>query len=147
MSLIFFCSVRVSHTGNFLSYQTSNSRLSYCPILNSAVCFRYFIRCVFLANTYRDPFKAFEEANRFNATELEDEYNHQSNLELASVFANHKTEPDNRSRSSSVQENDQGPTFEEISLPKVSARGFFLTEGNWRTLLGTSLAWFLLDFA
>jgi MFS transporter, PHS family, inorganic phosphate transporter len=94
-----------------------------------------------------DPFKAFEETNRFNATSLEDEYNHQSNLELASVFATHKTEPDNRSQSSSQQGHDQGPTFQESVLSEVSVCNFFLVEGNWRTLLGTSLAWFLLDFA
>ena len=94
-----------------------------------------------------DPFKAFEETNRFNAAELEDEYRDQSNLELASVYANRKNAPDSRSQNSSTQEPDQGPAFAEITPVEATAHDFFVTEGNWRALLGTSLAWFLLDFA
>ena len=94
-----------------------------------------------------DPFKAFEETNRFNATQLQGEYDYESNLELAQAFANRKTEPDNKSQTSSTQGADQGPTFHEPILINTTARRFFLREGNWRTLLGTSLAWFLLDFA
>lgn len=93
-----------------------------------------------------DPFKAFEDSNRFNDSQLQEEYLHQSNMELAHAFASQKTEIDNRSQMSSTQGPDQRPIFEESKTTKITVNEFFFKEGNWRTVLGTSLAWFLLDF-
>lgn len=50
-----------------------------------------------------DPFKAFEDSNRFNDSQLQEEYLHQSNMELAHAFASQKTEIDNRSQMSSTK--------------------------------------------
>lgn len=94
-----------------------------------------------------DPYKAFEESNRFNNSQLNQEYRHQSNTEQAFALTNQKDETDNRDQISWSQAHDQGAVVEGIPPTEITLRGFFLEEGNWRALLGTSLAWFLLDFA
>ena len=100
-----------------------------------------------------DPYKAFEEANRFNGSNLLNEFNLQANLALVNAFVQKKT-PDNVSdvnqlpggqeaqprRSQPFSQADEAPTV-------YTVKDYFWKQGNWRYLLGTALTWFLLDFA
>jgi hypothetical protein len=100
-----------------------------------------------------DPFKAFEEANRFNESNLQDQFNLQANLALVNAFARPKT-PDSGTNASphpGVPEDQTGrshPFLQSDELPpKYTVKDYFWKQGNWRYLVGTASTWFLLDFA
>ena len=100
-----------------------------------------------------DPYKAFEEANRFNESNLREEFDLQANLALVKAFPRPRT-PDsdnNASQLPSVPEDRTGrnqPFLESDETPaKYTVKDYFWNQGNWRSLLGTALTWFLLDFA
>jgi PHS family inorganic phosphate transporter-like MFS transporter len=96
-----------------------------------------------------DPYKAFEEANRFNESNLLDEFNLQANLALVNAFklpkspdsvTNLATAEDHTGRSRPFLQSEEAPT-------EYTVKDYFWKRGNWRYLLGTALTWFLLDFA
>jgi PHS family inorganic phosphate transporter-like MFS transporter len=100
-----------------------------------------------------DPYKAFEEANRFNDSNLQDEFNQQANRALVNAFLLPKSSesvtngtplpsaPENQTRwSPPFLQPEEGPA-------QYTIRDYFWRRGNWRYLLGTALSWFLLDFA
>jgi MFS transporter, PHS family, inorganic phosphate transporter len=89
-----------------------------------------------------DPFKAFDEANRFNQSELVEEFQRQSNIEVVNQFANSETEG-----SDSQSETQEGPPRNREVDISLTVHDFFWTQGNWRSLAATALAWLLLDFA
>ena len=100
-----------------------------------------------------DPYKAFEEANRFNGSNLLDEFNLQANLALVNAFARSKTS-DGETDASQFLDGHKEPTrlsqpvFQPDESPTVyTIQEYFWKQGNWRYLLGTALTWFLLDFA
>lgn len=100
-----------------------------------------------------DPFKAFEEANRFNESNLQDQFNLQANLALVNAFARPKT-PDSGTNASphpGAPEGQTGrshPVLQLDELPtKYTVKDYFWKQGNWRFLVGTASTWFLLDFA
>jgi MFS transporter, PHS family, inorganic phosphate transporter len=100
-----------------------------------------------------DPYKAFEEANRFNESNLHKEFTLRSNLALVNAFPRPRT-PDSENNASqllSAPENQTGrnqPFLEsDEALTEYTVKDYFWNRGNWRSLLGTSLTWFLLDFA
>ena len=88
-----------------------------------------------------DPFKASEEANRLKRFSLGSEIIHQSNSAVISQNSTPNDEQDFTSPSTTGRDDlGREPT-------NLTIRQYFWIEGNWRTLLGTSLSWFLLDFA
>jgi PHS family inorganic phosphate transporter-like MFS transporter len=107
-----------------------------------------------------DPYKAFQEANRFNESNLGEEFTLRANLELVKAFPRPRT-PDSENNASqllSAPENQTGrnqpflesgeATTEPGEAPtEYNVKDYFWRQGNWRTLLGTALTWFLLDFA
>jgi PHS family inorganic phosphate transporter-like MFS transporter len=100
-----------------------------------------------------DPFKAFEEANRFNESNLQEQFNLQANLALVDAFTRPKT-PDSGPNSSphpgALDDQAGGsPPFLQSEEPptKYAATDYFWKQGNWRYLCGTAATWFLLDFA
>ena len=88
-----------------------------------------------------DPLKASEEANRLKRFSLGSEIINQSNSEMITQNPPPKDEEDLNSPSSTGR-HDLGRESTDLKI-----RQYFWIEGNWRTLLGTSLSWFLLDFA
>ena len=100
-----------------------------------------------------DPYKAFEEANRFNGSNLLDEFNLQANLALVNAFARSKTSDGGTDASQLLNGHEEPtrlsqPVFQSDETPAVfTIQEYFWKQGNWRYLLGTTLTWFLLDFA
>ena len=88
-----------------------------------------------------DPFKASEEANRLKRFSLGPEIIHQSNSAVISQTSTPNGEQGFTSPSTTGR-HDLGREPTNLTI-----RQYFWIEGNWRTLLGTSLSWFLLDFA
>jgi MFS transporter, PHS family, inorganic phosphate transporter len=100
-----------------------------------------------------DPYKAFEEANRFNESNLREEFDLQANLALVKAFPRPRT-PDSENNGSqlpgapeSQTERNQPFLESDETPPKYTVKDYFWKQGNWRFLLGTALTWFLLDFA
>jgi MFS transporter, PHS family, inorganic phosphate transporter len=100
-----------------------------------------------------DPYKAFEEANRFNESNLQDEFNLQANMALVNAFARPKS-PDSGNNASQLlgaaeDQTGTSPPFlhsDEAPAP-YTVNEYFWKQGNWRSLFGTASSWFLLDFA
>ena len=88
-----------------------------------------------------DPFKASEETNRLKSLSLGSEIINQSN---SAVISQKPTPSDvkNITGPSTAGRHDLGREPSSLTI-----RQYFWSEGNWRTLLATSLSWFLLDFA
>ena len=88
-----------------------------------------------------DPFRASEETNRLKGFSLGSEIRSQSNSAVISQNCM-PNDVENVTGPSTTDGHDlgRGPTSLKI-------RQYFWNEGNWRTLLATSLSWFLLDFA
>ena len=100
-----------------------------------------------------NPYKAFEEADRFNESNLQDDFKLQANLVLVNAFARPKS-PDsatNESKLPGAPEDQTGRRYRFLQSEKMptkyTIRNYFWKQGNWRYLLGTALTWFLLDFA
>ena len=101
-----------------------------------------------------DPYKAFEEANRFNGSQLLDEFNLQTNMALINnAFARPKRLEEG-SDGSPLADNEDDPAEHAPpsmqtgeGLPEYTLKDYFWRQGYWRYLLGTALTWFLLDFA
>jgi MFS transporter, PHS family, inorganic phosphate transporter len=100
-----------------------------------------------------DPYKAFEEVNRFNDSNLQDEFDQQANRALVNAFLLPKLSDSgtNASPLLGAPENQTGqsPPFlqPEEGPVQYTVKDYFWRRGNWRYLLGTALSWFLLDFA
>ena len=100
-----------------------------------------------------NPYKAFEEANRFNESNLLDEFNLQANLALVNAFARPKIldSGNNANQPLGVREDETGrsqPSLHSDEAPtEYTIKDYFWSRGNWRYLLGSALTWFLLDFA
>lgn len=99
-----------------------------------------------------DPFKAFEEANRFNESNLQEQFNLQANLALVDAFTRPKTPESGPNASPHPGALDDQPggshPFLQSEEPptKYAATDYFWKQGNWRYLCGTAATWFLLDF-
>jgi PHS family inorganic phosphate transporter-like MFS transporter len=100
-----------------------------------------------------DPYKAFEEANRFNESNLREEFNLQANLALVKEFQRPRT-PDSENKAGQLLSAPETQTVRdqlflepEEAPTEYTIKDYFWNQGNWRSLLGTALTWFLLDFA
>ncbi len=101
-----------------------------------------------------DPFKAFEEANRFNDSQLLDQFNLQTNMALINnAFVRPKMLEEGSDGSPLADNEDElmervRPSMHtDEALPEYTIKEYFWRQGYWRYLLGTALTWFLLDFA
>ena len=88
-----------------------------------------------------DPFKASEETNRLKRFSRGSEIMNQSN---SAVVSQKSTPNDEEDVANPAITDRHDPGRDPTSL---TIRQYFWIEGNWRTLLATSLSWFLLDFA
>ena len=88
-----------------------------------------------------DPFKASAETNRLKRFNLGSEIINQSN---SAVISKKSTPSDVKDITGASTAGRHYLGREPTSL---TIRQYFWSEGNWRTLLATSLSWFLLDFA
>ena len=88
-----------------------------------------------------DSFKACEETDRLKRFSLDSEIINQSN---SAVISQNSTPNDveDAASPSATSRHDLGREPTSLTI-----RQYFWVEGNWRTLLATSLSWFLLDFA
>ena len=88
-----------------------------------------------------DPFKASEETERLKRFSLGSEIINQSSSAMISQNPTPNDDEDVTSPSTTGR-HDLGREPTSLTIRK-----YFWIEGNWRTLLATSLGWFLLDFA
>jgi PHS family inorganic phosphate transporter-like MFS transporter len=73
-----------------------------------------------------------------------------ADIEIASDDESEPRLSDAHLRRNTIQQSQLPPGDPSLVPPLASikdAKKFFLEEGNWQYLLGTSLAWFFLDFA
>ena len=89
--------------------------------------------------------KAFDESNRFNNADLEPEWVRQANLDFVgdSISANEAFEGAHPKTPFTAI--DEILDVRDIDQSQIQWRKYFIKDGNWRLLLGTSLCWFLLD--
>ena len=90
--------------------------------------------------------KAFDETNRFNNANLEPAWVKQANMDaVSSALAADDSEIERGSAVfSSVTYNDR-VDLTDIDQSKIEGKQYFVRDGNWTTLLGTSMCWFWLD--
>jgi PHS family inorganic phosphate transporter-like MFS transporter len=68
-------------------------------------------------------------------------------IDSESDFESRRSEAYSRPTAASTQLPPGDPSFVPPLASWPDAKNFFITEGNWQYLLGTSLAWLFLDFA
>ncbi|KAK5329407.1 hypothetical protein LTR70_000556 [Exophiala xenobiotica] len=89
--------------------------------------------------------RAFDETNRFNNAKLEPEWVKQANMDtVGEILAAEQAEGDNSGQGSTPAIVDVVDVT-DIDQSRIQAKRYFLKDGNWTLLVGTSLCWFLLD--
>ena len=88
-----------------------------------------------------DPVKASEETDKLKRFTPKSEIMNQSNSPVISQ----QSTPNDEENAASLSVTRRLDLCRGPASPTI--RQYFWTEGNWRTLLATSLGWFLLDFA
>ncbi len=86
--------------------------------------------------------KAFDETNRFNNAKLEPEWVKLANKDtVEEIIAAGLVHENSRKISSSATTNE----VVDIDQSRIRSKQYFIRDGFWKSLLGTSLCWFLLD--
>lgn len=90
--------------------------------------------------------KAFDESNRFNNANLEPEWVRQANRDIVSdsINSDNTFDPSKPKMVAEIFTTEEASVL-DIDQSQIQAHKYFIIDGNWRILLGTSLAWFLLD--
>lgn len=90
--------------------------------------------------------KAFDETNRFNNANLEPAWVKQANMDaVSSALAADDSEIERGSAAFSSATYNDRVDLTDIDQSKIEGKQYFVRDGNWTTLLGTSMCWFWLD--
>lgn len=89
--------------------------------------------------------RAFDESNRFNNAELEPEWVRQANLEIVADTITADEAFGAIPSKTAYTAVEEVLDVRDIDQSQIQWKKYFIEQGNWRVLLGTSLCWFLLD--